>query len=109
MLFHLPLKLPVIGNHFSLLPILMAAGMWLQTKIGTPSAAKGGEGAMASQQKMMSTFMPIFMLFVFYNTPSGLVLYWLVNTILSIIQTWQIHRNAPKTLAEKKAMAAANA
>ncbi len=108
-LFHLPLKLPVIGNSFSLLPILMAGGMWLQTKIGTPSAATGGEGAMASQQKMMSTFMPIFMLFVFYNTPSGLVLYWFVNTLLSIVQTWQIHRNAPKTLAEKKAMVSASA
>jgi len=108
-LFHLPLKLPVVGDHFSLLPILMAAGMWLQTKIGTPSAATGGEGAMASQQKMMSTFMPIFMLFVFYNTPSGLVLYWLVNTILSIVQTWQIHRNAPKTLAEKRALSGASA
>jgi YidC/Oxa1 family membrane protein insertase len=108
-LFHLPVKLPVIGDHFSLLPILMALGMWLQTKIGTPSSAKGTEGAMASQQKMMSTFMPIFMLFIFYNTPSGLVLYWLVNTVLSVVQTWQIQRNAPKTLAEKKALLQARA
>ncbi len=106
-LFQLPIHLPVLGNHFSLLPILMAVGMWLQTKIGTPSAAKNAEGAMASQQRMMSTFMPLFMLFIFYNTPSGLVLYWLVNTILTIVQTWEIHRNAPNTLAEKKAMAEA--
>lgn len=105
-LFELPVTLPVLGSHFSLLPFLMAAGMWLQTKIGTPSGAGTGEGAMAQQQRMMTTFMPLFMLFIFYNTPSGLVLYWLVNTILTIGQTWQIHRNAPKTLAEKKAMAA---
>ena len=104
-LFQLPVTLPVLGNHFSLLPILMAVGMWAQTKIGTPAGVGGGEGAMAQQQRMMTTFMPLFMLFIFYNTPSGLVLYWLVNTILTIGQTWQIHRNAPKTLAEKKAMA----
>ncbi len=106
-LFQLPIRLPVLGNHFSLLPILMSVGMWLQTKIGTPSATKNAEGAMASQQRMMSTAMPLFMLFIFYNTPSGLVLYWLVNTILTIVQTWEIHRNAPATLAEKKAMAEA--
>ena len=106
-LFQFPFHLPVIGNHFSLLPLLMAGGMWLQTKIGTPSGAQGGEGAMASQQRMMSTAMPLFMLFIFYNTPSGLVLYWLVNTILTIVQTWEIHRNAPNTLAEKQALAEA--
>ena len=83
----------------------MAAGMWGQTKIASPGGAGASQGAMAQQQRMMTTFMPIFMLFIFYNTPSGLVLYWLVNTILTIAQTWQIHRNAPKTLAEKKAMA----
>jgi YidC/Oxa1 family membrane protein insertase len=105
-LFQLPVTLPVLGDKFALLPLLMAVGMWAQTKIGTPKAATAGGGAMASQQRMMTTFMPIFMFFIFYNTPSGLVLYWLVNTVLTAVQTWQIHRTAPQTLAEKKAQLA---
>jgi membrane protein insertase Oxa1/YidC/SpoIIIJ len=29
---------------------------------------------------------------MFYNMPSGLVLYWIVNTVLSVAQQWYIHR-----------------
>ena len=36
----------------------------------------------AKQQKMMMTVMPILFGFLFYRMPSGLVLYWLTNTII---------------------------
>lgn len=91
-LFQLPFSLPILGNNFCVLPILMAASMWLQTKISqSGQSAPTGGGAMAQQMKMMGSVMPIMMFVIFYNSPSGLVLYWFVNTILTAAQTWRIH------------------
>jgi YidC/Oxa1 family membrane protein insertase len=38
------------------------------------------------------TFMPFVFSIFFFFFPAGLVLYWLVNNILSILQQWQIQR-----------------
>ena len=84
-LFQLPFDLPILGSDFNVLPLLMALAMYYQSKV-TPSS--GGGGQMAA----MTTMMPLFMVFIFYNMPSGLVLYWLVNTILQVYQSWKIHR-----------------
>ncbi|MCK4401573.1 membrane protein insertase YidC [bacterium] len=62
----------------NILPILMSITTILQQKFTTQSADP-------KQAKMM-LLMPVFMLFIFYNFPSGLVLYWLTNNILSIAQ-----------------------
>ena len=43
----------------------------------------------------MNTMMPLIMVFIFYNMPSGLVLYWLVNTMMQGYQSWRIHKTAP--------------
>jgi YidC/Oxa1 family membrane protein insertase len=91
-LFHLPFTLPILGDKFCVLPILMAVSMWLQTKISqSGQTTPAGGGAMAQQMKMMGSVMPIMMFVIFYNSPSGLVLYWFVNTILTAAQTWRIH------------------
>jgi YidC/Oxa1 family membrane protein insertase len=87
-LFKLPFSLPLLGDNFNLLPILMAVAMYLQTKL-TPTTAAGG------QMAAINTMMPLMMLVFFYNMPSGLVLYWLINTVMTIYQTWRIHRTAP--------------
>lgn len=84
----LPFALPFLGSDLNVLPILMAAATYVQTKL-TPTSGAGG------QMAVMNTLMPLFMIFIFYNMPSGLVLYWLVNTIMQGYQTWQIHRAAP--------------
>jgi len=55
----------------------------------TPTA--GSAGQMAS----INTIMPIMMLFLLYNMPSGLVIYWTINTGVTAYQTWMIHRSAP--------------
>lgn len=73
----------------NILPILMAATMFLQSKL-TPSAGD------QNQQKMMMVFMPIMMLFMFYNFASALSLYWTVSQILSIIQMWMMRREAAR-------------
>ena len=88
-LFRLPVALPFVGDEFNLLPLLMAATTYWQVKI-TPSAPPGG-GSMA----MMNKLMPVMMLVFFYSFPSGLVLYWLVNNLLTIYQTWRIHTTTP--------------
>ncbi|MFH1843007.1 MAG: membrane protein insertase YidC [bacterium] len=89
-LFQLPFTLPFLGNSFNLLPILMAVAMYFQTKL-TPTPSTGG------QMAMLNTMMPVMMLFIFYNMPSGLVLYWFINTAMTIYQTWRIQRTAPVT------------
>jgi YidC/Oxa1 family membrane protein insertase len=68
---------PFIGDSFNLLPLFMIVSMVWQQKL-TPQA-----GGTPEQQKMM-TFMPLIFGFFFYSMPSGLVLYWFVNNMLSI-------------------------
>ncbi|MDD3643761.1 MAG: membrane protein insertase YidC, partial [Candidatus Krumholzibacteria bacterium] len=88
-LFGFGVKLPFIGSDFHLLPILMGAAMYVQSKTtGSPT----GDAAGAAQTKMMTTMMPIVFTVLFYGMPSGLVLYWLVNNIFSIVQQWIVHR-----------------
>ena len=87
-LFQLPFEIPFLGGDFNVLPILMSLAMYYQGKV-TPTS---GGGQMAA----MTTMMPLIMVFIFYSMPSGLVLYWLVNTILQVYQSWKIHRTASK-------------
>lgn len=71
--------LPVIG-HFPLriLPLLMA-GTGLLSQVLTPTDPK---------QAPMMYMMNIFMVFIFYNLPSGLVFYWTVMNLLTAAQQW---------------------
>jgi YidC/Oxa1 family membrane protein insertase len=62
----------------------MGATMFLQQKM-TPTTGD------AMQAKMM-LFMPIIFTFMFLNFPAGLVLYWLVNNVLSIGQQYMVMR-----------------
>jgi YidC/Oxa1 family membrane protein insertase len=86
-LFQLPVSLPFLGSDLNLLPILMSAAMWVQSKL-SPTGATGG------QMAVMNSLLPVMMLFFFYQMPSGLVLYWLINTVMTIYQTWRIHSTA---------------
>jgi YidC/Oxa1 family membrane protein insertase len=80
--------LPLVGwTDFNLLPLLMTATMVIQTRMTPTGQAQG-------QMAMMNTLMPVMMFFFFYQMPSGLVLYWLVNNLMTIYQTWRIHQTA---------------
>ena len=86
-IYTLPFKIPLINTSaLNVLPILMALLMVAQQKL-TPSA--GGTEQQA-QQKMMMVMMPILFGFIFYNFAPGLVLYWLVNTILSVVHQYSV-------------------
>ncbi len=69
------------------MPLVMGVTMFLQQKL-TPTAV-----ADPIQQKVF-LLMPVLFTFLFYGFPSGLVLYWLTNNIVSIGQQWWIQRGA---------------
>ena len=78
--FSIPMMEPPYG--IPVLTIIMGASMLIQQKMSPPP----GDPA---QAKMMMA-MPVIFTFIFINFPSGLVLYWLFNNILSIIQQYYI-------------------
>jgi YidC/Oxa1 family membrane protein insertase len=80
----LPISLPIIGDSINILPLIMVAAMVAQQKISTASAGAAVSEEQKQQQKIMLVVMPIMFGFIFYNMPSGLVLYWVVNTMLTI-------------------------
>ena len=80
-----------------ILPVLMGASMIIQTKLNP-------EPPDPVQAKVMK-IMPIAFSIFFFFFPAGLVLYWLVNNILSIAQQWQI--NGAIERANQKARAKA--
>jgi YidC/Oxa1 family membrane protein insertase len=84
----LPFSVPFLGERIHVLPLVMVAAMVIQQKF-TQIKMEGQDPAIESQQKMMMVFMPIIFGFVFYAMPSGLVLYWLTNTILMAL--YQLH------------------
>ena len=88
--FTLKNSIPFLGNQINILPILMAIGMFVQQKISMAKAS----GEAAQQQKMMTIIMPIMFGVIFYQMPSGLVLYWFVNSALML--TYQFRVNSQK-------------
>ena len=80
---YLGFDLPYLGG-LPVLTLLMGASMFLQQKM-TPTTAD------PTQAKIMM-FLPVIFTFMFLNFASGLVLYWFVNNLLSILQQYLINR-----------------
>jgi len=85
-LFHFSFTIPFMTPPYGIpvLTLLMGASMFVQQKM-TPTP---GDPA---QAKIMM-FLPVIFTFMFINFPSGLVLYWLVNNLLSIGQQYRIYK-----------------
>ncbi len=90
-LFTFKTAIPLLGNQLNILPILMAIGMFVQQKISMTTSATSEA---AQQQKIMSIVMPIMFGVIFYQMPSGLVLYWFVNSTLML--AYQFRMNSQK-------------
>jgi YidC/Oxa1 family membrane protein insertase len=73
--------LPGLDFPFNLLPLFMGVTMFWQARLTPPSP-----GMDPAQQAMMK-YMPLMFLVFLYNQPSGLVLYWTVQNLLTILQT----------------------
>ncbi len=85
-LFTLPVSLPIISNEFNILPILMTIGMFIQQKVSTVTTSSNAE-----QQKLMLIIFPLMFGLIFYRMPSGLVLYWFINSTLML--SYQLRMN----------------
>jgi YidC/Oxa1 family membrane protein insertase len=73
-----------IQDPFYVLPVLMGLTMVIQQRLNPPAADP-------VQQKVLQ-FMPVLFTVMFLWFPAGLVLYWTVNSVLSVAQQWWIMR-----------------
>jgi len=87
-LFSFPFSVPLMSPPYGVpvLTLLMGASMFLQQKM-TPTP---GDPAQAKMMMML----PLIFTFFFINFPSGLVLYWLVNNLISIGQQYHIMKRS---------------
>ena len=84
-----------VRDPYFILPLLMAATMYLQTSL-SPTPAD------PIQARVMK-IMPVMMGVLFLWFPAGLVLYWLTNGLLGILQQWYITRKLEAAHDGKKA------
>ena len=92
-------NIPFLGNTLRLLPIIYVASQIFSGIITQKTNPTSGGGQTEKTMKFMTYGMPFMFFFIFYNAPSGLLLYWLTSNILQIGQ--QIIIN--KMMAKKKA------
>ena len=88
------------ADPYHVLPVIMGLTMLIQQKLNPAPPDP-------MQAKIMM-FLPVVFTVLFLNFPAGLVLYWIVNNTLSILQQWHITRKfggdtAPTPLKLKKA------
>jgi YidC/Oxa1 family membrane protein insertase len=94
-------RLPILGwNDLRLLPFIYVGSQLLYGRVTqTPDQQSN------NQMKIMLYAMPIIFFFILYDVPSGLLLYWIMSNVLTMVQQVSIN----KYLARKKAEAAAAA
>lgn len=78
------------GDPFHFLEFMFAGSMILSMKFTPQAAAITPEQQM--QQKMMTYFMPVMMLWIMWSAPAGLLIYWLFGNIVSFVQQIFINR-----------------
>lgn len=90
------------ADPYHVLPIIMGLTMVIQQRLNPAPPDP-------MQAKMMM-FLPVLFTVLFWNFPAGLVLYWIVNNTLSILQQWYITRkySDEKPANKNKRLAAAN-
>jgi YidC/Oxa1 family membrane protein insertase len=77
-----------VSDPYYVLPVIMMVSMLVQTRLNpTPPDPL---------QARMMLIMPLVFGVMFFFFPSGLVLYWVVNNLISIAQQWQINRMLDK-------------
>ena len=85
------------ANNLRILPIIYVATQLLYGKITQYGGAAQGQNSVS--MKFMTYGMPLMFFFLFYNAPSGLLLYWTVSNVFQMIQQVIIN----KMMEQKKA------
>ena len=95
--YQLKTFIPLVGNHIRLLPVIYLVSQLFYGKItqlgGTMQSAQS-----SSQMKFMTYGLPLIFFFLFYNAPSGLILFWTISNVIQMIQ--QIIINKTKLAAK---------
>ena len=100
-------NLPVLGEYFNLLPILMGVAFFLQQKLMPSQAQAATNPQMAQQQKMMMVMMPILFPLMFYHVASGVNLYIMTSTFAGVIEQKIIRKHIQeREAAESKGLVA---
>jgi YidC/Oxa1 family membrane protein insertase len=87
-----------VKDPYYVLPIIMGISMIVQTKLNPAPTDP-------MQAKLMMIMPVVFSVFFFFF-PAGLVLYWVINNVLSILQQWMINRSIHAAALAKKGNAA---
>ncbi len=83
----IPITLPAF-LHIGIWPIVMCITMIIQQRLNPKPADE--------IQAMMMQWMPFIFLFMFAKFPAGLVIYWVWNNLLTILQQWYINTHLKK-------------
>lgn len=94
---NIPFITGITGNHLRLLPIIYLFSQLFYGKI----TQMANPGQSAGMMKFMTYGLPIIFSFMFYNAPSGLLLFWTVSNIIQMIQQIIINKVMAKKKTEK--------
>ena len=86
----LPFNIPLYGDHVSLFALLMAASMFIYSKM--TSSQMSDDPNMAPMKFMSVWLMPIMMLFICNNLSSALSYYYLLSNLITMLMTWVIRK-----------------
>lgn len=95
-LFPLGITLPVLGDSFNLLPVLMALTQVLTTNLAPPD---GSDERQRRNQRWSMWAMALAFFLLFYNFPSGLIIYW-TSANLGHLAQQQFWRFSPSDRSE---------
>ena len=89
--YQLKTFIPLIGNHIRVLPVIYLFSQLFYGKItqmgGTMQSAQS-----SSQMKFMTYGLPLIFFFLFYNAPSGLILFWTISNFIQMVQQLIINK-----------------
>jgi YidC/Oxa1 family membrane protein insertase len=74
-----------LPDPYFLLPLVVVATTWVQSKVMTPPTASADPQA-AQMSQTMSIYMPLMIGWMSLNFPSGLSIYWVISNIVGIVQ-----------------------
>ncbi len=95
-------KVPLLGDHLSLFALLMAATMWVYSKVTMSSQPNANDPSAASMRFMSLWMMPIMMFFICNSLSAALSYYYLLSQLIAMAQIWLIRRSInPEDVLEK--------
>jgi len=94
-----PFSIPFVGWHnLRVLPFIMLVTTFIQSRF-----TQAPDSSSAANMKLMTYAMPIVFFFILYDMPSGLVLYWTMQNVLTIFQQMYTNSRRAKAAAAEAA------